>query len=185
MFKEILSDAEIRMQKSVSVAEDHLSKIRTGRAQPSLVEDLEVDYYGVATPLKQLANIIAEDARTLAIQAYDSSITASIDKALRVCELGLNPVLQGNLLRVPLPPLTQERRKEYVKLAKSEAENGKVAIRNVRRDVNAEIKAYLKDKDISADDAKKLEVQVQELTNQMVAKMDVALATKEQELLSV
>ena len=185
MFKEILDDAQQRMQKSVQSCEEHLAKIRTGRAQPSLVEELLVDYYGAQTPLKQLANITAEDAQTLAIQAYDVSAVSSVDKALRASDLGLNPVMHGNLLRVPLPPLTEERRKEYVKLAKLEAENGKIAVRNVRRDVNADVKTYVKDKELSEDEGRRLEDKIQELTNTSINRIDVVVATKEKELLSL
>lgn len=185
MQKQIIEDSKSRMDRAVEVADQSLSKIRTGRAQPSLLEDVNVDYYGSMTPLKQLANIVAEDSRTLTVQPYDMSAVENIEKALRTCGLDLNPAQHGNLIRIPLPSLTEERRKEYVKVAKTESESGRISVRNIRRDVNQGIKNAVKNRLISEDEAKRLEYQIQDFTNDAISEIDLLLSKKEKELLSV
>ena len=185
MIREIETKANDRMQKSLQALNTNMSKLRTGRAQPNLLDQIAVDYYGTMTPLNQLSNIVVEDARTLTVQPYDQSALAAIEKAIQTSNLDLNPATMGNLIRVPLPPLTEERRVEYTKLAKAEAENSRVSIRNVRRDINADIKQAQKDKELSEDEAKKAEEKVQQLTNDYISKVDKVLSEKEKELLSV
>ena len=146
MINEIKQDAEARMEKSLEALRGHIAKIRTGRAQPSLLDAIQVEYYGAATPLRQLANVVAEDARTLAVTVFDRSLISAVEKAILTSDLGLNPSSAGTTIRVPLPPLTEERRRDLIKIVKGEGEQAKVAIRNVRRDANDKIKALLKTK---------------------------------------
>ena len=160
-----------------------LQKIRTGRAQPSLLDAIQVEYYGAATPLRQLANVVAEDARTLAVTVFDRSLISAVEKAILTSDLGLNPSSAGTTIRVPLPPLTEERRRDLIKIVKSEGEQGKVAIRNVRRDANDKIKALLKDKEISENDQHKAEEIIQKVTDSYIKKVDEILADKEKELM--
>ena len=148
----------------------HIAKIRTGRAQPSLLDAIQVEYYGAATPLRQLANVVAEDARTLAVTVFDRSLISAVEKAILTSDLGLNPSSAGTTIRVPLPPLTEERRRDLIKIVKSEGEQGKVAIRNVRRDANDKIKALLKDKEISENDQHKAEEIIQKVTDSYIKK---------------
>lgn len=183
MINEWANEAKNKMIKALEATQNNLSKLRTGRAQPNLLDQIQVDYYGAMTPLNQLSNVVVEDARTLTVQPYDQSIIVAIEKAIQDSGLGLNPATMGNLIRIPLPPLTEERRLEYIKLAKSESENGRVSIRNVRRDINAMIKSAQKDKEISEDEAKKGEEKIQQLTNEYIAKIDQILAQKEKDLL--
>lgn len=161
----------------------HIAKIRTGRAQPSLLDAIQVEYYGAATPLRQLANVVAEDARTLAVTVFDRSLISAVEKAILTSDLGLNPSSAGTTIRVPLPPLTEERRRDLIKIVKSEGEQGKVAIRNVRRDANDKIKALLKDKEISENDQHKAEEIIQKVTDSYIKKVDEILADKEKELM--
>ena len=156
---------------------------RTGRAQPSLLDAIQVEYYGAATPLRQLANVVAEDARTLAVTVFDRSLISAVEKAILTSDLGLNPSSAGTTIRVPLPPLTEERRRDLIKIVKSEGEQGKVAIRNVRRDANDKIKALLKDKEISENDQHKAEEIIQKVTDSYIKKVDEILADKEKELM--
>ena len=183
MINEIKQDAQARMEKSLEALKSHISKIRTGRAQPSLLDGLQVEYYGSPTPLRQVANVVAEDARTLAVNVFDKSLTSAVEKAILTSDLGLNPSSAGTTIRVPLPPLTEERRRDLIKIVKSEGEQGKIAVRNVRRDANDQIKALLKDKEISENEQHKAEEEIQKLTDSYVKKVDEVLAAKEKELL--
>ncbi|KXF81031.1 ribosome recycling factor [Enterovibrio coralii] len=185
MINEINADAKERMHKSVEALKNTLTKIRTGRAHPALLDGLSVDYYGSATPLKQLASIVAEDARTLAITVFDKSITQAVEKAIMTSSLGLNPMSAGTVIRVPLPPLTEERRRDLVKIVRAEAEGGRVAVRNIRRDANSDLKALLKDKEISEDDERRGQDDIQKLTDAAVKEIDAILEAKEKELMEV
>ncbi|MCL4139526.1 UNVERIFIED_CONTAM: hypothetical protein GTU68_031296 [Idotea baltica] len=162
-----------------------LKHLNIGRASPALIDHLSVDYYGVATPISQVANINVQDARTLAVQPWEKNMVPVVEKAIISANLGLNPVTTGDLIRIPMPPLTEDRRKEMVKVAASEGENGKVAIRNIRRDANSDFKDLLKEKDISEDDDKRAHDRVQELTDKYVAEVDKIVAEKEAEILTV
>lgn len=185
MINEIQQDAQERMAKSVEALKNNLTKIRTGRAHPSLLQGLSVEYYGAPTPLNQVANVIAEDARTLAITVFDKELAPKVEKAILTSDLGLNPMSAGTVIRVPLPPLTEERRKDLVKIVRGEAEGGRVAIRNIRRDANGELKALLKDKEISEDEDRKAQDEIQKLTDAAVKNVDELLAAKEKELMEV
>nr|WP_275658663.1 ribosome recycling factor [Vibrio brasiliensis] len=173
------------MEKSVEALKNNLSKVRTGRAHPSLLAGISVEYYGAPTPLNQVANVVAEDARTLAITVFDKELTQKVEKAIMMSDLGLNPMSAGTIIRVPLPPLTEERRKDLVKIVRGEAEGGRVAIRNIRRDANGELKALLKDKEISEDEDRKGQDEIQKLTDAAVKQVDEVLAAKEKELMEV
>ena len=183
MINEIKQDAQARMEKSLEALKSHISKIRTGRAQPSLLDGLQVEYYGSPTPLRQVANVVAEDARTLAVNVFDKSLISAVEKAILTSDLGLNPSSAGTTIRVPLPPLTEERRRDLIKIVKSEGEQGKIAVRNVRRDANEQIKALLKDKEISENDQHKAEEIIQKVTDSYIKKVDEILADKEKELM--
>ncbi|MGR3806344.1 ribosome recycling factor [Pasteurella testudinis DSM 23072] len=183
MINEIKQDTEQRMEKSIEAFKTQISKIRTGRAHPSLLDGIQVEYYGAATPLRQLANVVAEDARTLAVSVFDRSLIQAVEKAIMSSDLGLNPSSAGTTIRVPLPALTEERRRDLTKIVRAEAEQGRVAVRNIRRDANDQIKALLKDKEISEDDERKAQDVIQKLTDAFVKKVDDALADKEKELM--
>ncbi|MCO6537106.1 MAG: ribosome recycling factor [Gilliamella sp.] len=183
MLNEIQKEAQTRMEKSIDAFQNHISKVRTGRASPSLLDGIMVEYYGSPTPLRQLANIVAEDARTLAITVFDKSLTPLIEKAILTSDLGLNPASAGTVIRVPLPPLTEERRRDLTKIVRNEAEQGRVSIRNIRRDANDQIKALLKDKEISEDDERKAQDLIQKATDAAIKKLDTVLADKEKELM--
>lgn len=185
MISEIQKDAAVRMQKSVDALVSQLSKIRTGRAHPSLLDGLKVSYYGADTPLNQVANVSVEDSRTLAISVFDKSLAQAVEKAIHASDLGLNPMSAGTVIRVPLPPLTEERRKDLIKVVRAEAESGRVAIRNIRRDANADVKALLKDKEISEDEQRQSEDAVQKLTDQFIKEIDAKLTAKEAELMEI
>ena len=185
MLDDIKKDAATRMGKCVENFQGDLKKLRTGRAHPSLIENLKVDYYGTDTPLKQVANISVEDARTLVVSPWEKSMVQAIEKAIHKSDLGLNPMSAGTVIRIPLPPLTEERRKDITKVARADAENARVAVRNVRRDVIADVKEALKEKLISQDEEKKAEVDIQKLTDKYIADIEAALAAKEKELLQV
>lgn len=185
MINDIKKNAEQRMQKSVETLKHELAKLRTGRAHPSLLEHITVDYYGSQVPINQVANVTAEDARTLAISPWEKSMVGPIEKAIMTSDLGLNPATTGTLIRVPMPPLTEERRREMVKVVKHEGENAKVAIRNIRRDANAEVKALLKDKKISQDDERKAEEDIQKLTDRYIAEVDKVVQAKEKDMLEL
>lgn len=183
MLNEIQKEAQERMEKSIDAFQNHISKIRTGRASPSLLDGIMVEYYGSPTPLRQLANVVAEDSRTLAITVFDKSLTPLIEKAILTSDLGLNPASAGTVIRVPLPPLTEERRRDLTKIVRGEAEQGRVSIRNIRRDANDQIKALLKDKEISEDDERKSQDLIQKATDAAIKKLDSVLADKEKELM--
>ncbi|QCR35186.1 ribosome recycling factor [Nissabacter sp. SGAir0207] len=183
MINEIKKDAETRMEKCVDAFKNHISKIRTGRASPSLLDGIQVEYYGSATPLRQLANVVAEDARTLAITVFDRTLGPAVEKAIMASDLGLNPSSAGTVIRVPLPPLTEERRRDLIKVVRGEAEQGRVSVRNVRRDANDKVKALLKDKEISEDEERRSQDDVQKMTDVFIKKIDAALAEKEAELM--
>ncbi|AYA42157.1 ribosome recycling factor [Xenorhabdus nematophila] len=183
MINEIKKDAQDRMEKSVEALKNQISKVRTGRASPSLLDGISVEYYGSATPLRQIANVVAEDARTLAITVFDRSMTAAVEKAIMASDLGLNPASAGTIIRVPLPPLTEERRKDLIKVVRGEAEQGRVSIRNIRRDANDKVKALLKEKEISEDEERRSQDEIQKLTDSFIKKVDEALANKETELM--
>lgn len=183
MINEIRKDAETRMEKCVEVFKNQISKIRTGRASPSILDGIQVEYYGSATPLRQLANIVVEDSRTLAITVFDRTLGPAVEKAIMSSDLGLNPSSASSVIRVPLPPLTEERRKDLIKIVRGEAEQGRVSVRNVRRDANDKLKAQLKDKAIGEDEERRAQDDVQKLTDLYIKKVDAALAEKESELM--
>ena len=185
MLNDIKAEASQRMQKCIQSFQTDLKKLRTGRAHPSLIENLKVDYYGTDTPLKQVANISVEDARTLVVSPWEKSMVQAIEKAIHKSELGLNPMSAGSVIRLPLPPLTEERRKDIIKVVRADAENARVAVRNVRRDVIADVKEALKEKLITQDDEKKAETDIQKLTDKYVGDIDAQLAAKEKEILQV
>ena len=185
MIETIMLDAQERMGKCVDATKNQMAKVRTGRAHPSLLDSIQVSYYGAMTPLKQVANIGIEDSRTLNVTVFDQSLVQAVEKAIMSSDLGLNPMTAGNSLRIPLPALTEERRKDLVKVVKGEAENGKVAIRNIRRDANEGLKKLLKDKAISEDDERRAQDDVQKLTDKFVAEVDKLVAEKEKEVLTV
>jgi ribosome recycling factor len=182
---QIKKDAEARMAKSVEALKIELGKIRTGRAHAGLLDHVRVDYYGTKTPLNQLANVSTADARTLTVTPYDKGALSAIDKAIRESDLGLNPAAAGQILRVPLPPLTEERRRELTKHVHKEGENAKIAVRNVRRDSNQHLKEQLKKKLISEDDDKRAEETVQKMTDRFIGDVDKLVAAKEQEIMQV
>jgi len=183
MIKDIVSDAGSRMDKTIEAFRLELTKIRTGRAHPSLLDHISVDYYGAQTPLTQAANVTVEDARTLSVTAWDKSMVPIIEKAILESSLGLNPNTSGTVMRIPLPPLSEERRRDLIKVTKSEAENSRVAVRNIRRDAIHSLKELQKAKEISEDDERKAEDQVQKATDIRVKKIDEILAEKEREML--
>ena len=185
MIKEILTDAEARMGKSVDSLRTELTKIRTGRAHPSLLDQIRVDYYGTDTPINQVANVTVEDSRTLAVAPWEKQMVSVVEKAIMNSGLGLNPSTAGNLIRIPMPPLTEERRRELVKVVKGEGENAKIAIRNIRRDANSDFKDLLKEKEISEDESRQAEDQIQKYTNKYVASVDEVIAVKEKELMEI
>lgn len=182
---QIKKDAEGRMTKSLEALKGELAKLRTGRAHAGLLEHVRVDYYGNKSPLNQLANISVADARTLTVTPYDKSSTQAVEKAIRESGLGLNPAATGTVIRVPLPSLTEERRKELGKHVRVEGENAKVAVRNVRRDANQHLKDLLKKKQITEDEDKRAEDAVQKATDRFIADIDKLVATKEQEIMQV
>lgn len=185
MIEEILQDAEQRMQKSIESLKGLLIKVRTGRASPALIQHLTIDYYGTQTPINQVANVTVQDARTLGIQPWEKPMVPLIEKAILESDLGLNPVTAGEIIRIPLPPLTEERRKEMAKMVAGEGEGGKVAIRNIRRDANGTVKELLKEKEISEDDDKDAHDQIQKLTDSYIIKVDEVVSDKEKEIMTV
>ena len=184
MIDEIIADAEQRMQKSVGSLEDAYKKIRTGRAHPSILDSVIVSYYGADTPLNQLANVSVEEGRSLLISPWEKQLIKEIERAILKSDLGLNPSNNGETIRVPMPPLTEETRREYTKQAKHEAENARVAIRNIRRDANSDFKYLEKEKEISEDEYHRAEDKVQKLTDKYVAAVESTFHTKEEDLLS-
>lgn len=185
MIDEITQDAESRMQKSVDALSHELLKIRTGRAHPSLLDHLTVPYYGNPTPLKQVANVSVEDSRTLVVTPWEKDMVKAVEKAIMTADLGLNPSTAGTVIRIPMPALTAERRRDLVRIVKQEAEGARVAVRNIRRDANSDFKELLKEKEVSEDECRRAEDNIQKLTDAYVAKIDQVLATKETELMEV
>ena len=185
MLPEIKQDTRIRMNKSLESLRLELAKIRTGRAHPSLLEHVHVDYYGSDVPISQAASVAVEDARTLSVTPWDKTMVQVIEKAILKSDLGLNPNTSGQVIRIPLPPLTEERRVELGKVVHHEGENAKIAIRNIRRDGNHHIKELLKEKEISEDEERKAEHDIQQVTDLAVIKVDEIVAEKEKELLEI
>jgi ribosome recycling factor len=185
MINDIKADATQRMQKCIQAFQADLKKLRTGRAHPSLIEGLKVDFYGSDTPLNQVANIGVEDGRTLVVTPWDKNMVGAIEKAIYKSDLNLNPNTAGTVIRIPLPPLTEERRRDILKVVRSEAENAKVAVRNVRRDAISEIKEALKEKLISQDDERRGAEEIQKITDKAVADIDQVTAAKEKEVMQV
>jgi ribosome recycling factor len=185
MINDVISDAEKRMNKAIEVLQHELAKLRTGRAHPSLLDHIKVDYYGSEVPISQAANVTVLDPRTLGVTPWDKGLTKPIEKAILNSDLGLNPATAGEVIRIPLPPLTEERRREMTKIVRHEGENARVAVRNVRRDANTHLKAMVKDKKITEDDERHAEEKVQQLTNASVTRIDGVLAAKEKELMEI
>ncbi len=185
MIEDVIADADRRMNKSIDSLNQELAKLRTGRAHPSLLDHVNVDYYGSEVPVGQAATVGVLDARTLSVQPWDKAMVKTIEKAIMNSDLGLNPVTSGDVLRVPLPQLTEERRREMTKVVRGEAENARVAIRNIRRDANHTAKDMVKDKMISEDDEHRAEERIQKITDAHVKKIDELLSEKEKELMEI
>ncbi|MDE2430915.1 MAG: ribosome recycling factor [Burkholderiales bacterium] len=182
---DVKKNSDQRMQKSIETLKADLSKVRTGRAHTGILDHVMVDYYGSPTNITQVANVTLIDARTIGVQPWEKKMLNAIEKAIRDSDLGLNPSSQGDMIRVPTPPLTEERRKEMVKLVKTEGEGAKIAIRNIRRDANETLKKMLKEKECSEDDERRAQDDIQKLTDKFVAEVDKLLAEKEKEVLTV
>jgi ribosome recycling factor len=182
---QIIKDAETRMRKSIASFKTEIAKLRTGRAHPSILDHVRIDYYGTEMPISQVANINVSDARTLTIAPWEKKLVPLIEKAIRNSDLGLNPTTTGDIIRVPMPALNEERRKELIKVVRTEAETARVSIRNVRRDANAELKEILKSKKMTEDEEHRLSDEVQKLTDKFVAEVDQLLAAKESELMAI
>jgi len=185
MIEEILMDAEDRMQKTIEVLRKDFASLRAGRANPAILDKVQVDYYGVPTPINQIANVTAPEPRLLVIQPWDKSIIPAIEKAILKSDLGLNPSSDGTVIRIAIPQLTQERRKELVKVIKKKAEDAKVGIRNIRRDANDHLKSLEKSKEITEDEAKKAQDDVQKRTDKYIADIEKILNSKEQEIMEI
>lgn len=185
MIDDIRKDTIARMKKSLEALQAHFNRIRTGRAHPSILDSIHLDYYGADTPLNQLANINVEDARTLTVSPWEKDLVPQIEKAIMKSDLGLNPATSGTVIRVPMPALTEETRRGYTRQAKNEAENARVSVRNARRDAMSMLKELVKEKEISEDDERRAQEEIQKLTDQYVAEVDAALAIKEKDLLEI
>ncbi len=185
MSDDIIKQAEVRMKKSVAALKSELAKIRTGRAHPSLLDHVTVEYYGAKVPLDQVSSIVTEDATTLVLNVWEKQSVEAIEKAIANADLGLNPAVSGTVVRVPVPPLTEERRKDLVKVVRQHGETTKVSIRNIRRDANQRAKDGLKAKEISEDQEKESEKKTQKLTDQYIAEVDAVLAAKEKDLMAI
>ncbi|MGV6851310.1 MAG: ribosome recycling factor [bacterium] len=185
MLNEIKKDTENRMTKSLTALSNELTHIRTGRANPALLDGIEVDYYGSSTPLTQVANINVADARTLAVTPWEKNMVGAVEKAIIDSNLGLNPNSAGMTIRIPLPPLTEERRKDLTRLVAQEGENAKIALRNIRRDANSQLKELLKEKEITEDDERKAETEIQKITDTYVAKVDGVVKVKSDEVMEI
>lgn len=183
--EELLINSKDRMQKTIESFQNNLSKIRTGRANTSLLDHISIDYYGTMTPLSQVAAINVADSSTLTIQPYEKNFSAVIEKVIRESDLGLNPVSVGDLIRVPMPPLTEERRKDLIKVVKSDGENSKVSVRNIRRDSNDELKKLIKNKEISEDEERRLQDLIQKNTDLFIVEIDSMIGLKEKDLLTI
>lgn len=182
---EIKKSLDTKMDQSITALKNNLSKVRTGRANPQLLDTIHVEYYGSMVPLSQVANVALLDARTISVQPWEKNMGAKIEKAIRESDLGLNPASLGDLIRVPMPPMSEERRKEMTKLARNEGENSKVAVRNLRRDANEAVKKLVKDKLASEDEQKRAEADVQKTTDKHIAEIDSLVAAKEQDILAI
>lgn len=185
MIPELKKTTEQKMTKSIDALKANLAKVRTGRAHTGLLDHVQVDYYGSLVPVNQVANVTLVDARTLGVQPWEKNMVGKVEKAIRDCDLGLNPSTQGELIRVPMPALTEERRRDLTKVVKGEAEDSKVAIRNLRRDANNSLKDALKAKEISEDDERRAQDEIQKLTDKFVAEVDKVVAEKEKELMAM
>ena len=182
---DIKKNTETKMEQSIAAFKNNLSKIRTGRANPALLDAVQVEYYGSMVPLSQVANVALLDSRTISVQPWEKGMGAKIEKAIRESDLGLNPASMGDLIRVPMPPMSEERRKEMTKLVKSEGEHAKVAVRNLRRDANEAVKKLVKDKEATEDDQKRTEADIQKMTDKRIAEIDQLVAAKEQDIMAV
>ncbi len=185
MIADVKKTTEQKMQKSLEALKTDLGKVRTGRAHTGILDHITVDYYGSQMPLNQVANVTLLDARTIGISPWEKKMGAVIEKAIRESDLGLNPATQGDLIRVPMPALTEERRRDLIKVVKGEAENAKIAVRNLRRDANHHLKELLKQKEVSEDDERRAQDEVQKLTDRFIAEIDKVLAAKEADLMAV
>ncbi|WP_347331954.1 ribosome recycling factor [Marinimicrobium locisalis] len=185
MLNDLKKDAESRMDKALDALKNNFNKIRTGRAHPSILDGIYVSYYGADTPLNQLANIGMEDARTLTISPWEKTLVPEIEKAIMKSDLGLNPSTNGGLIRLPMPALTEETRKNYIKQARAEAEHARVSVRNIRRDVLSDVKALLKEKEITEDDEHRAQDEIQKITDKYIAQIDKFLSAKEEDLMEI
>ncbi|ACO75055.1 ribosome recycling factor [Laribacter hongkongensis] len=185
MINDIKKTAESKMQKTIEAFKHTLAKVRTGRAHAGLLDHITVDYYGSDTPINQVANVTLIDARTIGVQVWEKNMAAKVEKAIRDSDLGLNPMSMGEVIRVPMPALTEERRRDLTKVVKGEAEDARVAVRNVRRDANNDLKTLLKDKDITEDEERRAQDDIQKLTDKYVAEVDKLFAEKEKELMAI
>ncbi len=185
MINDIKKTAEQKMQKALEVLKNNLGKVRTGRAHAGLLDQVMVEYYGNMVPISQVGNVGLADARTITVQVWEKPMLAKVEKAIRDSDLGLNPSNAGDLIRVPMPPLTEERRRDLTKVVKGEGEDAKVAVRNVRRDANDQLKKLLKDKEINEDDERRAQDEIQKLTDKFVAEVDKALQAKEADLMAI
>ena len=185
MLDEVRQDAQQRMDKSLAALNNAFTRLPTGRAHPGLLDGITIDYYGTPTPLNQIANISVEDSRTLAVTPWEKPMIPVVEKAILKSDLGLNPATSGDKIRLPMPPMTEENRRDLTKVAKNEAENARIAIRNIRRDANAQLKDFLKDKDITEDEARRGEELIQKLTDEKIKEVDAALEAKEKDLMAI
>ncbi|MFY7872303.1 MAG: ribosome recycling factor [Limnohabitans sp.] len=182
---DIKKNTESKMEQSIAAFKNNLGKIRTGRANPALLDVIHVEYYGSQVPLSQVANVALLDARTISVQPWEKGMGAKIEKAIRESDLGLNPASMGDLIRVPMPPMSEERRREMTKLVKAEGEHAKIAVRNLRRDANESVKKLVKDKEATEDDQKRTESDIQKMTDKRIAEIDQLIAAKEQDIMAV
>lgn len=182
---EIKKNTETKMGQSIEALKNNLARVRTGRANPALLDAIHVEYYGSMVPLSQVANVSLLDSRTISVQPWEKNMAAKVEKAIRESDLGLNPASMGDLIRVPMPPMSEERRKEMTKLARNEGENAKIAVRNLRRDANEGVKKLVKDKEASEDDQKRSEAEIQKITDKHIAEVDTLVAVKEQDIMAV
>ncbi|MDH1476018.1 ribosome recycling factor [Comamonas thiooxydans] len=182
---EIKKNTETKMGQSIEALKNNLARVRTGRANPALLDAIHLEYYGSMVPLSQVANVSLLDSRTISVQPWEKNMAAKVEKAIRESDLGLNPASMGDLIRVPMPPMSEERRKEMTKLARNEGENAKIAVRNLRRDANEGVKKLVKDKEASEDDQKRSEAEIQKITDKHIAEVDTLVAAKEQDIMAV
>lgn len=182
---EIRKNAQTKMEQSIAAFKNNLSKIRTGRASPQLLDAIQVEYYGQHVPLSQVANVTLIDSRTLSVQPWERDMGAKIEKAIRESDLGLNPANMGDLIRVPMPPMSEERRREMTKLVRSEGESAKIAVRNLRRDANDAVKKLVKDKEVSEDEQKRSDADIQKLTDKFIGEIDALVESKEKDVMAV